>query len=206
MMPRNPVQNARRIGALRVPSNVDVAGPADELATLVTVSDTGVMHRKNNNGTVVHQVLGDGRHVLPILAAPAGTAAGQFVLEDSGGITYLAYVDSGGTKRLIQPTSTAFGPTALVDATPTLVDTFALSTTVEWLLDFNLTTAVPEQHTACRVMASVYDATTVRWSIYGETDAFDHVIDVTYAAGSVSLIITADGTDYEATVNRFVMP
>lgn len=205
-MPRRPVLNDRRIGALRVPTDVPAAGPADELASLTTVNDTGVLHRKNNNGSIVHQVLGDGRHVLPILSTPSGTAAGQFFLEEIGGVTYVAYVDSGGTKRLLQPTSTTFGPTALTSGVATAVDSFPLSTTVEWLVDINLTTAVPEQHTGFRMMASVYDATTVRWSFYGQTDDFDHTIDVTYAAGTVTLNITASGANYEATVNRFVMP
>ena len=205
-MPRRPVLNDRRTGALRIPDNVDVAGPADELASLTTINDTGVLHRKNNNGSVVHQVLGDGRHVLPILGAVSGTAPGQFFLHEVGGITYVAYVDSGGTTRLLQPTNTTFGPTALTSGVATAVDSFALSTTVEWLVDIRLTTAVPERHTSFRMLASVYDATTVDWSFYGQTADFDHTIDVTYAAGTVTLNITASGTDYEATVNRFVMP
>lgn len=199
-MPVKPVKDYRRVGALRVPANVSGSGPADEVASLTSVDDVGIMHRLNNNGEIIHSVRGDGVHIVPVLSStPLSLEPGMVWLRELAGTTYLYFTDHTGTVTQVPITAApVVGPIALTDGVATTVDSIAVTTTMSWWLDIVDTNTAPESHVSCRIDAAVTDSTAIDWSIYGQTADFDHIINLTYGAGIATLEVTADGTGYEA--------
>ena len=102
-MPNNPVNDILGSGTLRTKSG-SALGPTDTFQSRITVDSDGVLRQYGNNGSIVEQLLGDGRHVTPILSpTPGGLAPGQYFLEQFGGLDYFVFIDSLGNPQRLRP-------------------------------------------------------------------------------------------------------
>lgn len=201
-MPRRGLSDARAEGVLRIGDGTSNAGPADELLTPIAILATGVVSQESNDGTVVHQVLGDGRQYTPVQSSePAGQAAGHFFIQEIAGVPYWAFVDSLGAKQLLQPVTILSG-VALTDSVPVDVDLVTHAGAVEWLVNIN---DGADGNLSFRVLGASTGAGTVDYTIQPGTNTIPHTIDVARSAGITRLTITASGAGYTASVRRITL-
>ena len=203
-MAKDPVNNVRSQTIRRVGIGTDVNGPSDEFLTPVTIVANGVARRLNNNGTVISEVRGDGRHFMPVQAStPAPLAAGQFFIVTVASVDYFAFVDSSNTLVLIAPAGGALiGTTALVNGVATTVDTVANSGIVKWWVDIDDGAGA---HQGFEVVSAPTAAGTNDYIITGLTSPLTHTVAVDRTASTTTLDITASGAGYSATVRRTEM-
>lgn len=200
-MAKDPVNNVRSQTVRRVGIGNDVNGPSDEFVTPVTIVANGVARRLNNNGVVLEDVLGDGRHLMPIQAStPGSLAAGQYFLVTIAGIDYFGFVDSSGTLQLVTPGGGALvGTTPLVNGVSVTVDTVANTGAVKWLVDI---VDGSGSHLAFEVLSAPTGVATNDYTVYTATSPLPHAVAVDRTASTTTLNITASGAGFSATARR----
>lgn len=213
-MPRTPFSNLRSQGTLRKTRNLPSSGLADELYVNETVGDAEPFLQRNNNGTIIYRLLGDGRLEVPIQpSTPVSLGAGQIYLKQVGSSTEMFFVDAGGVEQQVSNTSSAVLPIPLIASNVVTVDSLLVDDwqQVEW--EVNLANPITGEREKWNVEAnhdgtSVADAVDAEYTIYGmgpDTGGITSIIvdlDSVGASQVMRLRVTAAVADWEAYVLR----
>lgn len=183
------VTDIRGAGTLRSKSSSPV-GPADDFESAVPINSDGVVARVGNAGTPVQDILGDGRVWTPVQGfTPAALVAGQYFIENFGGVDYFVFVDGSGTPQRLRPITIIQADIAVPVGPAVALDMFLVDDTRYAVYDY----------TSYNPVTGEQEGGTIRIGHNGSntTDAtltqIDNTVGVAFGAPSVTFAVMLSG-------------